>query len=426
MARKFISFLGTGKYEKCHYTLQDKKIENVKFVQEALLQIKCSQFTKADGIYFLLTEKARQTHWIHNETGEKNLEKIINNLYPDKTSCPTIQAVSIPDGKNEAEIWQLFQTITLLLKAEDSVIFDITHGFRSLPMLAFAALNYTAFLKQITIEGIYYGAYEARIEDTSPIFDLTEFYALMQWASAADSFVNYGYADKLSNLINESASKHIGSKAASSRLKEVIDNLNTVRGKNIMEGTAFKKCLQQIEKIETDTARSSAHPAFQPLFEQIKDVFSPFKENHPHNFLDAARLHLQHGREQQAITLLQEGLLTALIHHTGLDYSDRAIRITTARLIQEKTREKNEKLNEKWSQTESEKETIAAIQISPLFKSIIETNLYDNLTQLRNDINHGGYNDSSASASKIINNTERYYNEAAQLYNTYVGSSSIE
>ena len=29
MARKFISFLGTGKYEKCHYTLQDKKIENV-------------------------------------------------------------------------------------------------------------------------------------------------------------------------------------------------------------------------------------------------------------------------------------------------------------------------------------------------------------------------------------------------------------
>ena len=193
-----------------------------------------------------------------------------------------------------------------------------------------------------------------------------------------------------------------------------------------MEGTAFKKCLQQIEKIETDTARSSAHPAFQPLFEQIKDVFSPFKENHPHNFLDAARLHLQHGRDQQAITLLQEGLLTALIHHTGLDYSDRAIRITTARLIQEKTREKNEKLNEKWSQTESEKETIAAIQISPLFKSIIETNLYDNLTQLRNDINHGGYNDSSASASKIINNTERYYNEAAQLYNTYVGSSSIE
>lgn len=32
MARKFISFLGTGKYEKCNYTLQDKKIENVKFV----------------------------------------------------------------------------------------------------------------------------------------------------------------------------------------------------------------------------------------------------------------------------------------------------------------------------------------------------------------------------------------------------------
>jgi len=342
MSRKFISFLGINDYKKCNYILQDQKIDNVKFVQDALLQIKCRDFTTTDSICFLLTKTARRKHWQHNESGEKNLEEIIYDLYPDQESRPIIQAIPIPDGKNEAEIWELFQKITALLEKDDTVIFDITHGFRSLSMLAFAAINYTAFLKHITIESIYYGAFDARIDDTAPIFDLTEFYTLMQWASAADAFVNYGYTDKLSALINESACEHRGSKAAGSRLKEVSDDLNTVRGKKIMEGSAFKKCIQQIEKIETDTLHSSAHPAFQPLFEQIKDVFSPFEEDHPHNFLKAAQLHLQHGRAQQCITLLLEGLLTALLRQSGLDYSKREIRETAAKWIHEKAREKTE------------------------------------------------------------------------------------
>ncbi|MFC1238199.1 TIGR02221 family CRISPR-associated protein [Treponema vincentii] len=421
MSHKFISFLGAGNYEKCNYTLQNQTIENIKFVQDALLQIKCHNFTKTDSICFLLTEKARQTHWQHNESGEKNLEEIIQDLYPDQESRPIIQAISIPDGKNETEIWEIFQKMIALLEKDDTVIFDITHGFRSLPMLAFAALNYTAFLKHITIEGIYYGVFETRTNDTAPIFNLTEFYTLMQWASAADSFVSYGYTDKLSTLINESAREHRGSKAAGSRLKEVSDDLNTVRGKKIMEGSSFQKCLKQIEKIENDTLRSSAHPAFQPFFEQIKDVFSPFKENNPYNFLKAARLHLQHGREQQCITLLLEGLLTALLHQSSLDYSKREIREAAAKWIHEKTREKNGKPNEGWLPSTTEKDTIEAIEKAPLFKGIIETKLYDNLTQLRNDINHGGYNESSAAAAKIITNAQKYYDDTEALFSHQAG-----
>ena len=87
-----------------------------------------------------------------------------------------------------------------------------------------------------------------------------------------------------------------------------------------------------------------------------------------------------------------------------------------------KSKGKNGKPNEGWQPTDSQKDTIEAIEKAPLFKGIIETKLYDNLTQLRNDINHGGYNESSAAAAKIITNAQKYYDDTEALYNTYIES----
>ena len=55
-----------------------------------------------------------------------------------------VQRIFIPKGQSEQEIWEIFQIVYDRLKSGDEVIFDITHAFRSIPMLAI-----TIFSKKI-------------------------------------------------------------------------------------------------------------------------------------------------------------------------------------------------------------------------------------------------------------------------------------
>ncbi|UTC61732.1 TIGR02221 family CRISPR-associated protein [Treponema sp. OMZ 787] len=414
MARKFISFLGTSDYKYCSYTLNNITVNNVRFIQEALIRILCEDFSAEDGLCFMLTAAAKKKHWEAVGGNDKNLEDIVNDVYKDKADKPQITVIDIPDGKSEEEIWFIFQKITDLLNEDDSVIFDITHGFRSLPMLAFAVLNYASFLKNIKLEGIYYGAYEAKENENAPIFNLTEFYSLLRWSSAADAFVSYGYSDKLFGLIKETARNYIGSQKAGDNLKDAVNTLNTVRGKEITEGKVFSKCITNINDLRTND-KFSAHPAFEPLFDKINDVFSGFKAEDPLNFLYAAKLHLEHGREQQAITLLQEGIITAILQQVKFNFEDRGVREITSKYINQRIIEKRNHTTKPWLLTDDEKKLIQSLEQSSLFAEVISSEIFDKLTGLRNDINHGGYNKSSSAASKIISNVKKHYEEVEDI-----------
>ena len=322
---------------------------------------------------------------------------------------------NIPDGKTEDEIWKIFQIINELFEEGDTVIFDITHGFRSLPMLGFAVLNYAAHLKNIKVQAIYYGAYEAKNEETgiAPIFDLSQFSALLQWSSAADAFINYGYADKLANLVDESAAQHHGSKSVGSQLKWAMDTLNTVRGKEITEGSVFHKCVEKIKTVQ-NSEKYSAHPAFTPFFEQIEKKLSGFQLNNPYNFMYAAKLNLEYGREQQAVTLLQEGIITLILHQLERDESNRNFREIVARQIHAARKEnmKSEK-QDSVPDEDSDNDLIDAIQSNEFFKIIIP--LYGQLSQLRNDINHAGYLNNVQSSRDIIKHTQEYYDKLEKV-----------
>ena len=65
MAKKFISFLGTTDYAAVFYELNGIKTETkVKFVQQALIQLICTNFDiEKDKVIILLTDKARATNW---------------------------------------------------------------------------------------------------------------------------------------------------------------------------------------------------------------------------------------------------------------------------------------------------------------------------------------------------------------------------
>ena len=156
----------------------------------------------------------------------------------------------------------MFALLADALPERSQVIVDVTHGFRSQPMLALAAGMYLRTVKNVTIERIVYGAYEARDThtNTAPIFDLTSFLDLIDWSVSAEQFIKYGNARPLSKLLSnlhkESTAqpehdttqklKHVGE-----QLAKLSDNLAVNRPRAIV---------QQTQNLPETIAESSSNP----------------------------------------------------------------------------------------------------------------------------------------------------------------------
>jgi CRISPR-associated Csx2 family protein len=71
-----------------------------------------------------------------------------------------IVEVDIPDGKSEEELWEIFEAISKAVQEGDEIVFDITHGFRSLPMIAMLTIAYLKQVKGVKVQHVVYGVYE--------------------------------------------------------------------------------------------------------------------------------------------------------------------------------------------------------------------------------------------------------------------------
>ncbi|AEF80718.1 TIGR02221 family CRISPR-associated protein [Leadbettera azotonutricia] len=402
----FIAFLGTGDYKECVYSYSGNKIKT-KFAQRATIDFFCKNYTENDKIFIVLTEGAKEKHWDVPEIGLKSILESLN-------TTAKIETVDIPDGKSEMEIWDIFSKIYDVLDNDDSVIFDITHGFRSLPMLGFAILNYARHLKNINVMGIYYGAYEARNEEnTAPIFNLTPFYQLMQWSSAADTFVNYGIGDKLMEIVNipspsskqypiseemkdQSTSSTAGVKSS---IEAVTESMATLRGSEIINGKIFQNCRENIDKLE---AAGNYQAPFKPIFDRLREKIIPFKTKEPLNFLHAVKWHLDHKMLPEALTMMQEGIITYLLSQQKADFHNREYREVLRKYLNYTYRFNSNKNIDDWKFTNDDKQLIQNLSLD-INNSALKNFavVYNKVSWLRNDINHGGF-DARANSYSIF------------------------
>ncbi len=101
--------------------------------------------------------------------------------------------VDIPDGRDETEIYGIFDALVQAAPEDEEVILDVTFGLRHLPFIYLAALTYLSALRGVPIGGIYYGPFElpdtttntVDFVDLRPLLDLTNWYHAIQ--SANDS-----------------------------------------------------------------------------------------------------------------------------------------------------------------------------------------------------------------------------------------------
>ena len=233
MARKvFISFLGKGNYVDCRYSFDDGHISYpVCFVQEALIEHICRDWSEKDMIYIFYTSKettgvegSMEKNWvdvaINSEKTEikVGLKHRLDDLVNNGTLKANIKDYSIPAGFSEQDIWGIFNSVYDKLDSSDQIYFDVTHAFRSIPMFSLVLFNHSKFMKDTRLNAIFYGAFDTLIERygnlkemlekctiekrIAPIIDLTNIALLQEYNQIASEMKYFGKVKSLSNAIS--------------------------------------------------------------------------------------------------------------------------------------------------------------------------------------------------------------------------------
>lgn len=411
----FISILGTGYYNKTKYYCEDKNdaIET-HFVQEAMLKNYSEKFSENDKAFIFLTKDAKETNWISPaQKDNKYVKEGKSSTYTglkeilEKLNLPfDFEDVDIKDGNTEVEIWKIFIKVFEVLKSGDKVYFDITHAFRSLPMLVMVLINYAKFLKNIEVKSITYGNYEGREDNYSPILNLTSFSKLQDWTNAAHEFLKFGNIDNISKLSIDEVTPTLretkGKDKAAKDLRDLnkllpkfVDNIKTLRGKDIVEnslGVKINEKLEQIDKVEF-------YP-LKPILHEVRKQLLVFdKKDNVKNGFYAAKWCIDNELYQNAITIIKENITTLVCDENNLNSNSKADRDWIDSIMKIVVDEIEE---EKWIGIEDNERTKTIINQSKLIKLLNQD--FKNVSAIRNDLNHAGYRNNPLKSKTIKSN----------------------
>lgn len=406
-AKKIITFLGTKRYDETTYNYIDKITgKNItittRFIQEAIHKIVGDDSV----IYVGLTELARKTNWIDNGQ-DKGLKSIF------KSKGIQYRELFLLDGRNEEEVWKNFDTIFKVLEEGDDVYVDVTHSFRSIPIIIMSVLNYAKFIKNITIKAIYYGAYEAEEDGISPIFDLSLFNTITDWTIGAEKFINTGDSKQLSKMVKDTIGPILretkGENEEARLSKKINDDLETfsgalytVRGRNISEyGCNLKSSLELIKAIEERQLKP-----FEKIIDRIYEKVHFYSGDIINDIHNTVKLCRDLNLIQQAYTFLMENVINYLCIAADLDISNQNIRKAISDVIPF--------YNERHSCLLSKEYEDINRQIKPYLNQGI-VKLYDKLGGYRNDLNHAGYRQDARRVQKFNNDLDKFIAEFEQL-----------
>lgn len=430
MPRKvFLSFLGITNYEPCNYFDEpnpSKRVDNVKYIQEAILKLYCGHFTDDDVSYIFVTEDAKVKNWLDDGHRDRKTKTIIKNdglsTRLEQLSLPCeIEPVNFTEPFLESEIWELFERMYNLLQPSDELYIDITHSFRSIPMLAMVLVNYAKTIKKIRVKGIFYGAFEFLGKDgydksipveekDAPIVHLTNFSKLQDWTFAANGFMTYGTARGIRSVFKEHYKLAYGIddklrskfEALITNLEKVTDDIATARGFEIYKGQAIEQLRQSIKVfkdytfLETTKDKLELAPLV-PLLEKVEERTNAFETSETNNGLVAVKWCIDNNLIQQGITLLQEFIITTCM--------------LKAKLRKKAVFELNnrETMSASLNGVPPQKITGEYKFIFPEVRLVKELQpIFKKITTLRNDINHAGFVKKKNNKTRNIHEAEKF------------------
>ncbi|MGQ4646587.1 TIGR02221 family CRISPR-associated protein [Lyngbya aestuarii] len=403
---KAISFLGFTKYQDTTYLNPiNGKGFTTPFFQEALVE-----FYQPKTLYVLLTKTvetciprgATETNW-------SSLQKLL----ADKVDLQPIY--NVPQENSTDDIWKLFEILTSRLQPNDHVVFDITHGFRSLPVLALIAVSYLRVVRNVKIEGLVYGAWEARNKETneSPTFDLMPIVSLLEWTTATDQFIKTGNGQALASLLHNSNTK---TEHLATSINDIAQGLRLLRPMDVMrEAASLPNHIAEATPIV-----SKSIPPFATLLGRVEKDYGNFGLANPDEHILTAKASLlrqlemvkwyaEKGQTVQALSMAREWLPSLLCYHFSLDpqvekpnRAEMELLLAGGKLKDQDGNTIQESLYlEQWSNIQKNRRK----QLNNLWGGQF------NLANLRNDVLHSGFRKKPKSAEDIVQQTKEIVEE---------------
>lgn len=250
---------------------------------------------------------------------------------------PRIKPVSIPKGETTTEMWKIFECIEEQIETGETVIFDITHGLRSLPFLTFLFAAYLKTAKDVKIEAIYYGALE--LGKPAPVIDLSEFVVMLDWLTATNRFIETGDGYPLANLLRAAQLPHPPHMIHKDQERDLdthnrslrqtasdIEDVSHALLSNLAPHAQKKSHILLTHLVDTEKALMMQLPPYRVLAEQVRQSYIPLAYATPFSndlFKDLqTQLHMitwyiERGRVPQAVTLMREWCITAVGYRLG-------------------------------------------------------------------------------------------------------------
>lgn len=420
---KVFSFLGFTYYRQTVYLnpnpKSDRREYKTRFIQEALVE-----FYNPEILYVLLTDKVENSYPAKWEKGNKvtasktNWKKLQTKLADRQVKIAAIR--NIPETGTPDNIWNIFNKITECLEEGDRVIFDITNGFRSLPIVALLAISYLKTVKNIEIAGLVYGAFD-RENNRTPIYDLLPIVELLDWITATDKFIKTGSGQELSKLIEYSDRSNLDNLNLAQNINNIAQGLHLLRPMNVMEEAM--KLPKNIAKVSPTVSRSI--PPFASLLERVEADYGKYGLNDPAEFktngkealskmLAMAQWYKEKGQYVQALSLAREWLPSLLCWHFSLNVLDKDDRYAMEAILnygKPKGEEQEEKYLAKWE--------VIPLAIRDSLKLLWTGRIETNIANIRNDIAHSGFRKNPRTIEEIVIQTDKVIDELQKIANAW-------
>lgn len=449
MGKVFMTVVGTGNYQECTYELNGE-VSKDRFIQKALMNLLLNQGISFDKVICFMTKESQELNWEayvrYDRDGNVSAEgeglfPFFQRLLPDDRIVPRM----IPFATTEEQILETFQIMYDVLEQGDEVTLDVTHGFRSMPMLFLPVLNYAKELKHVKTDAIYYGAFESK-EENKPIINLNMYNNILAWSNAAHGFAEYGNSNEIFEMTDEMNRQAHRNKRGDNTYQQVknvakalrgfTDMIQTSRGGGIPEESsvtvndknsimyAFRKVREEYGKLDED----AVFPPLNKLLDHARQSISRFEDQDIVGVgIETVRWCIDKNMIQQGYTALEETIITycCIVLGYGDRYMEKEIRengvsraITAFRGQCELLRAecidgcRQEVLENEGKERQTEidvfEKTVRKIPLE-LIQIVLR------IKERRNDINHFGMRTQPMPADRLQENLEKDFHEFMKI-----------
>ena len=256
MSRVLVSFLGTARqeikengyrqYSKAKYTFSNGEVFECSFVALALKQhfnidrliLIGTPKSMWEEVYLTFSKNALDD--VYTELGEfcenANHKTLIEN-FPHKEEVEQAlgygsKIILVKYGLDASEMEENSRKILSLeqyLNPGDELFVDITHSFRSLPLLLMNSLIFLQHIcqKNVSIKSISYGMLDITRElGYTKVVELDSILHLNDWISGASEFIGSGNAYKIADLLEANPNSTDADRVSANTLRNFSNVLN--------------------------------------------------------------------------------------------------------------------------------------------------------------------------------------------------------